>query len=214
MTPTPREPKAMTRWSECRTAGALVVGGIGRRFGADKALAMVAGERNLERGWRALAAFAPRWLISGSRERTATLQRALAGTPLAAALIADDAEGFGPLGGLATGLRLAEAAGCEALALLAVDLPNLRAGYWGWLVAQAPEHPTPALVPRDDQGRWHPLAGLYRVELAGAAAAAIATDRASLQRFMTEHGAHPVTIPPALRAVLHNVNTPADARGL
>jgi molybdopterin-guanine dinucleotide biosynthesis protein A len=201
-------------WPGCRIAGALVAGGIGRRFGADKALAVLAGERNLERGWRLLAPFEPRWLIAGSRERTAMLARALAGTPLAAALVADDSEGFGPLGGLATALRLAAAAERDAVALLAVDLPNLTPGYWDWLIAQAPDHPTPALVPRDPDGRWHPLAGLYRVELGGAAAEAIAHSRASLQRFLAAVDAHPVTLPAAWQHALHNVNTPADARGL
>jgi len=198
-------------WRDCRIAGALLVGGIGRRFGADKALAVLAGERNLERGWNALADFEPRWAIAGSRERSAMLQRTLADSPIGAALVADDVAGFGPLGGLATGLRLAAAAQVDALALLAVDLPHLRRDYWTWLRAQAPHDTPPALVPRDSAGRWHPLAGLYRVGLADAAARAIGAPRASLQRFLDAQGAHPVAIPSGMLQVLHNVNHPADA---
>jgi molybdopterin-guanine dinucleotide biosynthesis protein A len=198
-------------WHHCRIAGALVVGGIGRRYGSDKALAVVAGERNIDRGWRALANFTPRWAIAGSHERTALLKRTLSDTPISTALVADDVSGFGPMGGLATGLRLAAAAQVDALALLAVDLPHLHSDYWAWLLNRAPSDTPPALVPRDSGGRWHPLAGLYQVELACAAATAIETSHASLQRFLTEQGAHPVAIEGPLMRVLHNLNSPSDA---
>jgi molybdopterin-guanine dinucleotide biosynthesis protein A len=200
-------------WKGLRIAGALVVGGVGRRFGSDKALATLAGERNIERAWRALADFDPRWALAGSSERAISLRQALANTPIADAIAPDDTPGFGPLGGLATALRLARVAGADAVALLAVDLPNLRSDYWRWLLAQAPGIDTPALVPRDPEGRWHPLAGFYRVELAAAAQHAVATSRASLQRFLEDVAAHPVSLSDAQLGALHNVNTPADLAG-
>lgn len=205
-----------TPWTDLNIAGALVAGGVGRRFGSDKALAVSSsGERHLERAWRALEPFEPRWVIAGTAERCSALREALSGTPLAAALHPDDTPGSGPMGGLSTALRLGNEAGVEAVALLAVDLPNLEGGYWSWLLAQAAASAegatAPALVPRDPEGRWHPLAGLYRVALHEAAQGAVASERASLQRFLEEVGAHAVSVPPAMERVLHNVNTPADA---
>jgi molybdopterin-guanine dinucleotide biosynthesis protein A len=198
-------------------AGAVVAGGVGRRFGSDKALASIGGVRMLDHAWEALAPFSPRWVIAGSQARTQHLRQALADTPMAHALVPDDQQGLGPMGGVATALRLARDANAAAVAVLAVDLPHLTRDYWDWLLAHAAATTGSttlerAWVPRDHSGRWHPLAGVYPTSLHAAAHAATLRGHASLQKFLNEVDAHAVALPESMRAMLHNVNTPEDAR--
>lgn len=197
-------------------AGAVVAGGIGQRFGSDKALASIGGARLIDHAWHALVDFNPRWVIAGSQARTQQLTRALANAPMAHALVPDDVEGFGPMGGVTTALRLAHEAKLDAVAVLAVDLPNLTRTYWDWLLAQAAMPAganaiTRALVPRDANGRWHPLAGIYPTSLAAAAHAATRRGHASLQKFLNEVNAQAVNVPASMQPMLHNVNRPEDA---
>ena len=196
-------------WRGDRVAAAVLAGGLGRRFGADKALAEVAGARLLDRAWAATAGLGPRWIVAGSQDRAAALATV---APPDAPVVPDDLPGHGPIGGLATALRLA---GHGWVAVLAVDLPLLGLDWWAALraaaAALAPDGRPAAVAGRDADGRWEPLAALYRADLAAPAAEAARLDP-SLQRFLDRVGA--LAVPPdrlpAARSLL-NVNTPADA---
>ncbi len=202
----------------------MLAGGIGRRFGGDKAQAVVAGARLIDRALAATAAFDPVWVVAGTPERAADLAPML---PDPTRVVPDDAPGAGPIGGIATALRLA---GRGWVAVLAVDLPLIDVGWWKALMAAADAAQATlaapdatdtyadgprAVVARGPDGRWEPLAALYHSGLA-----AMATERAaaggdrSLQRFLAASDARPVpfeALPASAITALHNVNTREDA---
>ncbi len=205
----------VTHWRGTPVAAAVLAGGVGRRFGADKARALVAGTRLVDRALAATAAFDPVWVVAGEPARAAALAPLL---PDPDRVVPDDAPGAGPIGGIATALRLA---GRRWVAVLAVDLPLVDVTWWTALMAAAdaaPEaataHPL-AVAARGPEGRWEPLAALYHGDLAPLAAehAAPGGDR-SLRRFLAAAGAQAIAyaaLPPDAIAALHNVNTREDA---
>jgi molybdopterin-guanine dinucleotide biosynthesis protein A len=120
-----------TRWHGEGVAAVVLAGGIGRRFGTDKARAEVAGVRLLDRALAATSDFSPVWVAAGTPERAATLKPLV---PRRVRVVPDDRPGAGPIGGLATALRLA---GVGWVAVLAVDLPLLDGSWWHALMAAA-----------------------------------------------------------------------------
>ncbi len=206
---TPIDPLPPTAWH-----GAILAGGASRRFGQDKAFAVVAGRRMIDAAAAALAGADSRVALVGSTERLATIADEL---PPGVAPLVDDVPGRGPLAGLATALRHHPDAW---LALLAVDLPNVPPDWWAGLAA----HHRPgaaAVVPRASDGRWEPTAALYHGSLAREAAAAVAAGDGPTLGFQgwldALHGAgRAVAVPPeALPAgALTNVNRPEDAAAI
>lgn len=191
-----------------RIAAALLVGGVGRRFGSDKVDATIGGLAMLTRALAAVIDFTPQWLIAGTPERAAALRARL---PKQLSILPDDHPQQGPLGGVATALRLAAAADCPRVVVLAVDLPLLTRHWWPALLAQADAGISSALVARDPDGRYHPLAALYRSDQAAAAATQLAAGERSIQRFLQTIGATAFTPDAELLPMLRNVNTPAEA---
>jgi molybdopterin-guanine dinucleotide biosynthesis protein A len=225
-----------TRWRGEGVAAVVLAGGIGRRFGTDKARAHIAGTRLLDRALTTTADFAPVWVAAGTPERAATLKPLV---PPHVGVVPDDRPGAGPLGGIATALRLA---GVGWVAVLAVDMPLVDPTWWRTLMAAAEGHdvadappdrrrvadrrgvgrepgqrsPLPgAIALRLPDGRWEPLAALYHATLAAEAAARTAPGGdPSMQRFLTSVGARAVgvdEVPAGTADDLLNVNLPDDA---
>jgi molybdopterin-guanine dinucleotide biosynthesis protein A len=188
---------------EAPCSAAILAGGASRRFGGDKAFATWRGRTLLAHALTAVAPFGVTRVIAGDAARAAHLRTVV---PPAVIVLPDDEPGHGPLGGLATALRTAEPG---TVAVLAVDLPLLTPAFFLHLASSAPAGAKAAAI-RHADGRWEPLAALYRTDLA---AAAQATRDWALHRFLAQHGAAAIA-PGAFTAALANVNTRADAAAL
>lgn len=160
--------------------GVVLAGGQSRRFGADKALAVLDGRPLIAHALAALAGCD---------------QLAIAGRkwPGLAALPDRPAAGLGPLGGLNAALHHAAANGFSHVASLPVDCPSLPAD---WL-ARLGHGPAHAL--------GQPLVGLWPVALAAGLDAVLAAGGRRVQAWVAETGAIAVDLGP-----LANINTPAD----
>ncbi len=144
-----------------QVAGFILAGGASSRMGRDKALLEIGGVPLLARSAQLLEPLVGPVIVVGAPERYASL---------GLRVVADDRSGVGPLGGLATALRL-----CEAPWALVVgcDLPYLSADWLTWLLERALASPAEAVVPESSRG-LEPLCAVYRAQCAPALAQAIA----------------------------------------
>ncbi len=168
----------------------------------DKALLEFAGISLLVRTARLLEPRVAAVTIIGPPERYAAL-----GLPT----VPDDRPGLGPLGGMATALRIST---LEWSILLGCDLPYLSGAWLDWLVARALASPAEALVPETSRG-LEPLCAIYRRSCAPALAAALARGERKVTEVVARLALQKVT--PAewkpfdpSGALFKNMNTPAD----
>jgi molybdenum cofactor guanylyltransferase len=204
--PRPHADEAPRTWH-----GAVLAGGASRRFGRDKVFADIDGIRMVDLAVAALAGARSVTLVVGSPERMAATRSA---APPGVPVLADDAPGHGPAGGLATALARHPQ---EWVAVLAADLPLVPEGWWARL-AERYRPGALALVPRHEGGRWEPLAALYHGALAPELVAAVAREEHALQPWLERLAGAGLVVPVSVAALpagaLLNVNTPDDARAL
>lgn len=141
----------MDRGSWRGTTAVITAGGQSRRFGADKALAVLNGVTLLERVAGSLGGCSNRLLIAPSGKYD------LPGWTL----IPDSRPGEGPLAGLETALQNAQPGW---VAFAGVDMPYLTAEYWEALLL-ARETGKLAVQALDAGNRPQPLAALYHTDL-------------------------------------------------
>ncbi len=169
--------------NSARILGAVLAGGQSRRFGSDKALALLDGQTLLDHALARLEAWCSAVVVAG---REVPGRRCVADWPCA---------GMGPLGGIAAVLRLAEAEGYAAVLTIGVDslgLPD-----------NLPQHLAPGPAYLADQ----PVVGLWPVSAAEVVAAILAGEgRHSLRALAEAVSARPV----ALATPSANINTPED----
>lgn len=167
--------------------GAVLAGGQSRRFGSDKALALLDGRPLIDYAVAALTRQCDAVVVVG---RDTAPVPTLADWP---------APGMGPLAGLAAALRYAALHGFEAVLSCAVDSVGLSAS----LLAEL--SPAPAYVA--DQ----PVVGLWPASSLAAIEAILAGHgKHSLRALAEATGARPVQ----LAANPANINTPADLAAL
>jgi molybdopterin-guanine dinucleotide biosynthesis protein A len=161
--------------------GAVLAGGASRRFGSDKAAALLAGRALIDHVIDRLAPQAGSLVVVG-RDHPGIVS------------IADRPSGLGPLGGLAAALAYAASAGFDAVLTSGCDLPDL------------PRDLAARLAPGPAVARGQPLLGLWPVGLAAALAAHLAgsADR-SLHGWVALTGARTVDCGP-----IRNINRPED----
>ena len=142
--------------------GFILAGGSSTRMGRDKALLEIGGVPLLVRTARLLEPLVASVTVVGTPARYAGL--GLRAVP------DDYPAGTGPLGGIATALRISTA---EWNLVVGCDLPYLSAEWLDWLIARALGFRADAVVPETPQG-LEPLCAMYRSRCAATLATAIA----------------------------------------
>ena len=167
-----------------RILGAVLAGGRSRRFGSDKAVALLAGTTLIDHAIAALAAQCDAVVVCG---RTVTGRTCVADRPAA---------DLGPLGGLNAALHHAAGNGFDAVASVPCDMPILPPDLIGRLRAAGSTSFVAAM----------PVVGLWPARLAAELDRHLAEggDR-SMWRWIARVAALPLTI-----EGLANVNTPDD----
>ncbi|MBM4184875.1 MAG: molybdenum cofactor guanylyltransferase [Gemmatimonadetes bacterium] len=181
--------------------GAVLAGGESRRFGSDKAAALVGGRTLVERAATTLAEVFPDVVVVSS------------GAPITTAwpYVADLRPGEGPLAGIEAALHHAAGRGLEGAFVLACDLPLVDADVVRAVVAALGDGPAAAPGRAEPPG-WEPLCAAYRLPCLRVAAAALDRGVRSAHRLLEEVQAARVAVP---SAAFLNVNTPPDhARAL
>ena len=165
--------------------GAILAGGQSRRFGSDKAQALLDGRPLIAHSRAALAAHVDAVVVCGGAGGLPDRPRA----------------GLGPLGGLNAALHHARAIGAKGVLTTGCDTPV----FPDWAV-RALIGDGPAVL------EGHQLLGYWPVELADELDAHLAgSDDRSIRGWMARAGAR---IVPSAGAALPNINTPDDLAAL
>jgi molybdopterin-guanine dinucleotide biosynthesis protein A len=132
-----------------QVAGFILAGGASRRMGRNKALLELAGVPLVVRAARLLDP-----LVA-----SVTLIAPAGGyTSLGLTTVADDEPGQGPLGGIATALRITA---CDWNLVVGCDMPYLTGPWLEFLLGAALRSPAEALLPESAHGREEPLCAVY-----------------------------------------------------
>jgi molybdopterin-guanine dinucleotide biosynthesis protein A len=206
-----RARKSSSMSDDVRAAGFVLAGGASSRMGRDKALLELDGCPLLVRAARLLESVVATVTIVGPPERLAGL-----GFPV----VADDWPGAGPLGGIATALRVSA---CGWNLIVACDLPYLTTGWLEYLVRRAQASAADAVLPEGSRGA-EPLCAVYHQRCRPVIAAALAGGVRKVTDGLA--GSPPLAVERVTEAewkafdsdgwLFKNMNTPADyeqARG-
>ena len=176
----------------------LLAGGQSRRFGTDKASALIDGTPMIGRVFAAVRPVCTEVLVSvGAEDRPLPVPKGLPH-------LLDRHRDIGPLGGLHVGLHAAKK---PWLLAVACDLPFLTSNALRVLLAARSEE-ADAIVARDGDGRLHPLCSAYRcAPLRSAVDEQILAGRFALYALLDRLSVVPVDLPDS---VLRNVNRPED----
>jgi len=151
------------------------------------------------------AVVSPVIVVAGPKTQLPELRRRVA-------VVRDPVEGRGPLQGIAAGLTALRLDGLKAAFVTSCDIPLLSAAVVRVIVDSLGEADLSAV--RID-GRWHPMAGVYRTALAERAQERVDAGNLRVIDFLEVNGARE-TAEFALRQTdpqllsLMNVNTPED----
>jgi molybdopterin-guanine dinucleotide biosynthesis protein A len=188
-----------------RVAGLVLAGGLSRRFGREKAMAVWRGRPLLAWSLAALEGGCETVAVSAAAGSGA---ESLAGDTCRVVLHDDPAHPRGPLAGLSAGLAWAATAGFDALATLPCDTPLVGPGEIRAIIeALGGAQGAHALTPDGPQG----LCAVWRTELAPTLSARLAAgDHPPVHRLLAEIGSRPVGFENA--AMFRNINTETDLR--
>jgi len=191
--------------------GVLLAGGRSSRMGGrEKALLGLGGQPMLQRVASRFCPQVTRTVINANGDPARFAGFALP-------VVADSVEGQpGPLAGLLTGIAWAqrETPAARFIATAPADCPFLPRDLIARLMAALLKAGSPCAIAATG-GQRHPVAGLWRIELAAAAAGALARNMRALHRFADAQGSaiaefSPARIGGADIDPFFNVNTPED----
>jgi molybdopterin-guanine dinucleotide biosynthesis protein A len=190
-----------------RVAGLVLAGGQSRRFGSDKAIALLHGRPLLAWSLAALDACCERAAVSATPSGGA---ETLARTMGRKVLHDDPSHPRGPLAGLAAGLAWAASEGFDALATLPCDTPAVDADQMKALIAALGEADAAyAMTDAGPQG----LCAVWRVRVGSMLTARLAGgDHPPVRRFLADLDARGVMF--ADPTIFRNANTPGDLASL
>lgn len=175
----------------------ILAGGEGTRMGGGKPFRLLCGQPLLNHALD----LARRW--SDDVAISARDQEIEGGTP-----VLRDAEGAGPIAGIAGALRFARDRGLDAVLTIPCDVPLLPDDLPAKLTA-ALTGPVKAAIP--ESGKiYHPASALWAAEALDALPAYLATGRRSLMGFAERIGFTTVQWPVEPFDQFFNVNTPKD----
>jgi molybdopterin-guanine dinucleotide biosynthesis protein A len=188
-----------------RVGGIILCGGQSKRMGRPKAWLPFAGELMLQRVVRLLREAVEPVVVVAAPEQD------VPPVPPAVTVVRDEAKGRGPLQGLAAGLA-ALTGGADAAYLSSCDVPFLRPAFGLRLIELLGNHAIS--VPRVG-GYHHPLAAVYRLDVAEAVHRLLMEDR--LRPFFlfeavptrVVEAAELADVDPTFQT-LRNLNTPED----
>ena len=203
-------------WRQGRRAGeevmgAILAGGRSRRMGRDKSAVCIAGRPVLARLAEVLAdRLAGLWVIArpgGARP-----------LPRCVRWHMDLREGYGPLGGIATALRIARASRLDAdkppaaVLVVACDMPLLGREVADLLLRQRRPGSAATALRNPQTNRLEPLAAVYELAALETIERAIDAGRLAVTELLEALGARELTAPPEIAEQLLNVNTPEELR--
>ncbi len=195
--------------------GAVMVGGQSRRMGSDKASLRFRGRLVLADLTELLGGRLEEvWLIGRAGPPRPRAEEAAAfGQELSRCLRwqLDLRFGCGPLGGIATALRLA--AGRAVLAV-ACDMPALAGEAVDLLLSERRADRPGSVFRNPATGKLEPLAAIYEPGALAGIERALAGEKLSAGETLRSLGAHVVEAPAALAGQLASVNTPEDLQAL
>ncbi|MEX2672801.1 MAG: molybdenum cofactor guanylyltransferase [Phycisphaeraceae bacterium] len=189
----------VARMDEPLPGGCILAGGRSRRFGSDKARALLEGEPLIKR------------LAEQLRPVTASVtvvaDRAERYADLGLKTVADREPGQGPMGGL---LRALEEPGPAWKLVVSCDLLELRR-HWVTRLLEARQAGVGAVafVEGGQGGRWQPFPGLYHRDLAARLRDSLREGRRAMQRMLEEVGAVAVALPSDWPVTVQ-ANSPAE----
>ncbi|MEO6338984.1 MAG: molybdenum cofactor guanylyltransferase [Caulobacteraceae bacterium] len=182
-------------------AGLALAGGRSRRFGTEKAVALVGGEPMLQRVLELLRPCCTALAASARLESGAAMLAVRLGVP-----VLHDAEGDpeGPLAGISAGLAWAEGIGAARLLVAPCDTPFLPADYAARLLATDPAMPAVAVA----GGELQPLCSVWPTHLLADVKAALADGHPAVHAMLTRLGATQVAFEDA--SAFRNINRIED----
>jgi molybdopterin-guanine dinucleotide biosynthesis protein A len=196
--------------------GAILVGGRSRRMGADKARMRVGGQPVLSY----LAE-----LLGERLEEVWVVGRPVSGIELPQCVHwhLDLRAGCGPLGGIATALRIAGAGAAGAAAgapgnpegpraalIVACDMPFLNGRTLELLLEHRRADRLVSVLRNPVTGHWEPLAAVYEPGALREIEEALDGGMLSVTSLLESLGSHVIEAPPEIAGCLANVNTPQE----
>jgi molybdopterin-guanine dinucleotide biosynthesis protein A len=176
--------------------GAVLAGGESRRFGSDKAAALLGGKTLVERAAETLGRVFAEVVIVSSRPQT------IGAWPH----VPDLRQGLGPLAGIEAALLRAKDVGYDGAFTLACDMPLVDESAVRSVVAALGDG-WAAAPTSGEGGGIEPLCAAYRVECLPAISRALDEGRLAAHELLTSVGGLTIALPEQL---FLNVNTPED----